>query len=154
MKEAKKGKDADDKKVKGDVERKEKHDHDDGEGEQTGEDDDKGEMNQHSVTFAEVGGGMKEEKKKRNGGSDEDEASLSTENSASANQRLNEYTFSPSALRAAITGDGESDNGEDLYSPSGKKCVILPTCQMALSQGFHLLCCGLLLATLIAECMY
>ncbi|VDK24740.1 unnamed protein product [Taenia asiatica] len=40
------------------------------------------------------------ERERENGGNDEeDESCSSTENSASANQRLNEYTFSPSALR-------------------------------------------------------
>ncbi|KAL5968137.1 Solute carrier family 12 member 4 [Taenia solium] len=145
VKGAKMAKDAGDKSGKGDVGRGKDDDANadagadaDDEGEHASEDDDRRSMNQHSVTFAEGGGGMKakveakekEKKKKKkgkgkekeNGGNDEeDESWSSTENSASTNQRLNEYTFSPPALRAAIGGDGESDNAEGLHSPSGKK---------------------------------
>uniref|UniRef100_A0A158RDR2 Solute carrier family 12 member 6 n=1 Tax=Hydatigena taeniaeformis TaxID=6205 RepID=A0A158RDR2_HYDTA len=83
--------------------------------------DDRKSMNQHSVTFAEGGGLMKKRRESQQGRGEDDVSS--SENSASANQRLNEYTFSPSALHAAIAGDAESDNPESLHSPSGKKTL-------------------------------
>ncbi|CDI97058.1 solute carrier family 12 [Echinococcus multilocularis] len=109
VREVKKACDADDRK-KGNKEEK---------GDEGGREseDDKKSMNQHSVTFAEGVAGMK--KSGSQDGSDGD--TPSSENSTPPNQRLNEFTFSPSALRAAITGDGEFENAENVHNLSGKK---------------------------------
>lgn len=75
--------------------------------------DEKG-TDQHSVTFAE---GIDVLKKNNN--------SNLLGNSDSANQRLNEYTFSPEALHAAIAKDGQPDNHENAHSVTDKMYVYL-----------------------------
>lgn len=66
-------------------------------------DEEKRSMNQHSVTFAE--GRTSED------GGDEGDGS-SSENNEKSNQHLNEYTFSPSALQAALASGAENPSTE------------------------------------------
>ncbi|KAM7542106.1 hypothetical protein Aperf_G00000005104 [Anoplocephala perfoliata] len=74
-----------------------------------GNDEEKKSLNQHSVSFEEGSEGSKRQTSKDGG--DEDDRS-SSENSERANQRLNEYTFSPSALQTALASGGEHPSTE------------------------------------------
>nr|CDS29060.2 solute carrier family 12 [Hymenolepis microstoma] len=76
------------------------------------EDEEKKSVNQHSVAFVEGVEGM-EKKESEDGGS-------SSESSDKANQRLNEYTFSPSALRDVLAHEGKHPNAEGSPLPPDK----------------------------------